>query len=354
MSCGCNSNPCSCQPRPSVCCAPTQESVLYTFENGNLTGVGVFDNETDFLVQFRGIVSDSSSLTVTLNAVDNTIVLDFDSAALVADIPDATTTQRGILETSTNAEAQAKAATDKILTPSNLAALGGTTTFSGLLELATDAETITGTDTVRATTPAGVAAAAALYKTMTFADAVARGAAVPGFAGQFGAQLDTEQAYVAGSAAAGDWNGLFTFGGITTMSGATTLNLNGSSLTLTGGGLVIDGTNTNSFGGNYTFNNATVTLSNVTTWDFGTDTVLKIGAATVPANSVLTTGGIGVISSTLQSDFISVQNTQTGYTTFTNPATLRTLNTATATTQQVAQCLGTLIEDLKAVLLPAT
>ncbi|MCG9894415.1 MAG: hypothetical protein MH204_02920 [Fimbriimonadaceae bacterium] len=39
---------------------------------------------------------------------------------------------------------------------------------------------------------------------------------------------------------------------------------------------------------------------------------------------------------------------QTGYSAFSNPATLRTLDTGAATLQQVAQCLGTVIEDLKA------
>ncbi len=129
MSCGCNSNPCSCQPRPSVCCTPTVESVEYTFENANIVGIGFFDNEADYLVQFRGLVSNSAALTLTLNATDNTIEIDFDDAALVADIPDATTTQRGILETATNAEALAKAAADKIVTPSNFAAMASTTTL---------------------------------------------------------------------------------------------------------------------------------------------------------------------------------------------------------------------------------
>ena len=78
-------------------------------------------------MQFRGLVSNSLALTVTLDAGNNVIALDFDSSLLVADIPDADTTTRGILETATNAEAQAKAATNKILVPSNLAALGSTT-----------------------------------------------------------------------------------------------------------------------------------------------------------------------------------------------------------------------------------
>ncbi len=56
-----------------------------------------------------------------------------------------------------NAEAQAKAATDRAVTPANLAAIGASTSFAGLVELATSAETITGTDTARAVTPKGLA-----------------------------------------------------------------------------------------------------------------------------------------------------------------------------------------------------
>jgi hypothetical protein len=61
-----------------------------------------------------------------------------------------------------------------------------------------------------------------------------------------------------------------------------------------------------------------------------------------------------VPSSRLLNTFISTANTQTGYTNFTNPAVLRTCDTATVTLPQLAQIVGTLINDLKAVLLPAT
>lgn len=354
MSCSCNCNPCNCNPAPVTCCTPTTESVEYTFENANVTGVGVFDNDTDDLVQFRGIVSDSASLTVTLDAGNKTILLSFDPEALVADIPDATTTQRGILETATNAEAIAKAATDKIVTPSNLAALGASTTFAGFVELATSAETITGTSTTLAVTPAGLAAASALYSTVTFADATARSGATPNFAGQFGAQLDTEQAYNAGSTVAGDWNGIFTFGASNVMSSGTSVDLNGSVLNLFGGSFNIDGTTTNTWSGNYAIDNAVFTFTNVATIDLDS-AILKIGGVSVPANSVLvTSGSVGDPSSRLLNTFISSANTQTGYTTFSNPATLRTCDTATVTLQQLAQIVGTLIEDLKAVKLPAT
>lgn len=239
MSCSCNCSPCSCSPQPVTCCNPTTESVQYTFENQGLSGVGVFDNDTDYLVGFRTIASESLSLTVTLDAPNKTIVLNFDDTQLVADLPDATTTQRGILETATDPEAVAKALDNKIITPSNLAALGGTTSFAGFLELATNAETITGTDTARATTPAGVAAAAALYKTVTFADAVARAAATPGFEGQFAMQIDTNQAYVADGSTIGDWTPLFTFGITNNLLASTTVNLNTFTITYLGNGNLI-------------------------------------------------------------------------------------------------------------------
>lgn len=357
MSCSCNCTPCNCQPRPSICCTPTVESISYTFENGNLIGIGVFDNETDQLVQFRGIASNSVALTVTLDAPNNAIILDFDDAQLVAAIPDATTTQRGILETATNAEAIAKAAVDKILTPSNLAALGGSETFIGLLELATDAETIAGVSTTLAVHPAGLAAAAALYRTETFADAVARGAAVPDFVGQFGAQLDTDVPYLAYAAGAGSWKQILasgdafsvTQGAPVTWSMPDTWDIDAGTtgdLTFTDFALI-------------TFSNSPVVFASSVQFDgnqnFTATARIFDDGVIVPANSVLTTSSTaGQLNSSLINTFISSANTQTGYTTFTNPATIRTCDTATVTLPQLAQLVGTLIEDLKARLLPAT
>ena len=62
----------------------------------------------------------------------------------------------GVLKWASNAEAQAKSAANRVITPSNLASLDSTSSFKGMVELATDAEAQTGTDTVRATTPANV------------------------------------------------------------------------------------------------------------------------------------------------------------------------------------------------------
>lgn len=372
MACSCNSTPCGC--RVTVCCTPIVESVEYTFENGNLIGIGVFDNDTDNLVQFRGIVSNSAALTVTLDAGNNVIVLDFDDAALVADIPDATTTQRGILETATNAEALAKAATDKILTPSNLAALGGTTTFAGLLELATDAETIAGVSTTLAVTPAGLAAVGATYGTTTWADGVARAAAVPTFAGQFGTQLDTDIAWIATSTVAGGFDRpllVLTKDNVSD-NDATQIDFTGGSYlqldsTDASGVFIVNIPMTLGALGSLTVNG---TLEVAGTFDLN-GAQFEVAGIAVPANSVLITAGAGVPSSALRSTFLSTANVQTGWgtpsstlarTTFatyagaviSNPPTQAEVQAINDALVIVSQRLGALITDLKAVLLPAT
>lgn len=332
---------CNCNGRILISCCPETEAVAYTFQNANLTGIGVLDGVTDTEVSFRGLVSDSAALTITLNATDNTLVFDFNDALLVADIPDATTTQRGILETATDAEAIAKAALDKTLTPSNLAALGASDTFAGLVELATNAEAITGTSTTLALTPANLTAVAAtLEQTATWADAVARAALVPAFAGQLGVQLDTDIAYLATGTAAGNFS-------LPLLVLDTTNNVTASATTIT-------------LGDTFTFTGASQFILEAParidgTFNFDSGARIYDDNAIVPASSVLTTSSTaGQFNSSLISTFVSSANTQTGYTAFSNPATLRTCDTATVTLQQLAQLVGTLIADLKAVLLPAT
>lgn len=373
MSCSCNCTPCNCQPRPSICCTPTVESLTYTFENANLVGVGVFDNETDQLVQFRGIVSDSVALTVTLDAGNNVIVLDFDDTALVAAIPDATTTQRGILETATNAEAIAKAAADKILTPSNLAALGGSETFVGLLELATAAETIAGVSTTLAVHPAGLAAAASLYRTETFADAAARGAAVPDFIGQFGAQLDTDVPYLAFAAPAGSWKQILASGDSFVVSQGFPVTWSmPDSWTIDAGST---GDLTFADFALITFDNSPVVFTSSVQFDgnqnFTATARIFDAGVIVPANSVLTTSSTaGQLNSALLTTFLSTANTQTGWgtpsstlarTTFatyagqaiSNPPTQAEVQTLDNAVVIVSQRLGALITDILARLLPA-
>lgn len=347
MSCSCGCNPCSCSPQPPLCCNPTTESVEYTFENQNLSGVGVFNNVTNYLVGFRGIVSESVALTVALDAPNNVIVLDFDDSQLIAAIPDATTTQRGILETATDAEAIAKALNNKIVTPSNFAAMGSTTSFAGLVELATNAETITGTSTTLATTPAGVAAATSLYRTVTFADAVTRAATIPSFAGQFAVQLDTDQGYISYGTGAGQWYGLFTLDTTSFISGATVLNINGSTLLFTGGSFNIDGTTTNTWSGSTSIDNAVWTFTNFATIDYASSTILKIAGVSIPASSVLLTGATaGEPSSTLISNFLSTANSSGGWTNFTNSLVRKTCDCNTVTLPELAQIVDTLIQTL--------
>lgn len=68
-----------------------------------------------------------------------------------------------------DAEALAKAATDKAVTPANLAAIGSTSTFPGLVELDTNAEALLGTDTARAITAANLLYVGSMRKTVSFA-----------------------------------------------------------------------------------------------------------------------------------------------------------------------------------------
>lgn len=353
--------------------------MTYEFENANLVGVGVFDNVTDYLVQFRGIVSDSAALTVTLDAGDNTIVLAFDQDALVADIPDADTTTRGILETATNAEALAKAATNKILTPSNLAVLTASDTFAGFVELATDAETQAGVSTTLAVTPAGLASTIVLSNTVTWADSVARLAATPSFDGQFGVQLDTNIPYFSDGSVVGDF-----------VMPIMTLNSNNNVLTATTS--LYLGANPFNFEGDSSasavvFRNLdtfVITTSSLVSFDqtlvefsdslvnFASNAQVQSAGVTVPANSVLITGiNPGQFSSALRTTFLSTANTQTGWATPTgtldrgafaayngqtisNPPTQAEVQALDDAVVLASQHLAALITDLKAVLLPAT
>lgn len=339
---------CNCQYTVVL---PDNPVEAYTCANINLTGIGVYDSQNGNEFDFRGITSGNNSLLVTLDAGNNSILLTFNIQQIIDDLPDATTTQRGVLETATDAEAIGKALNNKILTPSNLAAIGATTTFSGLIEIATNAEALTGASTSLAITPANLAYVnAAQLTTVVFADAVARAAAVPTFAGQFGQQNDTGQSYCAYGTNAGEWSllvsesgdnsGIFAFNTASVaFTGASTLQIGD---TINPASLDVSAAS---------FLNITATAS--LNLDGGSK--LQISATSIPADSVVITGGVaGNPSSKLINTFISTSNTQTGYTAFANGATLRTCDTATVTLAQLAQIVGTLITDLKAVKLPAT
>lgn len=332
------------------CPSDCPEVVEYTFENINLNGVGVFDNLAGTVVSFRGIASGNAMAVIALNAVNHTAVITLDANAIVAALPAATTAQVGVLETATDAEALAKGANDKIVTPSNFAAMDSTTTFAGLIEIATNAETLAGLSATLAVPPAGLAAViATLEQTATFANAVARAAAVPAFDGQLGAQLDTNEAYIATGVGAGNW--------LLLLSRSNALNATNVSFDMAGGSeflvettdltglLKFDGVTVTFDAADTTIQNAIFNLSSV---DF------QIGGASVPGNNLIATSAVaGDLAQYPITAFLSLQNTQTGYTNFSNGATIRTCDTATVTLQQLAQILGTLIVDIKAVLLPA-
>ena len=89
-------------------------------------------------------------------------------SGLNLDISTATAIAEGVSELSTDAETNTGTATDRVVTPANLAQatslLAATATQKGAVELLTDAETNTGTDTTRAMTAANLAQATSLLQ----------------------------------------------------------------------------------------------------------------------------------------------------------------------------------------------
>jgi hypothetical protein len=347
MSCCCQSSPCCCggltvNVNPTVCCTPTTESVEYSAENQNLIGVGVFNGQTDTLFGFRGIASDTLALTVTLDAPNNAIIISFNDELLIDDIPTFTETIRGIGEAATQAETNAGVSDNTIVTPLKLQNRTATETRTGIAEIATQAEVTTGTDDTRIVTPLKLATfAGTQFTTRTFADAVARAAAVPEFNGQLGIQLDTDALIMSTGTIAGTFTPNIVIGGTlavtgnTTQSGTLTVN---SLATFNGAVIMADASGVQFLANEVDFSGTTVSLS-------GT----PIGAT----DSVLGQFG-GIVDSVVMTQFLTAHNIQTGYTNFANPAVLRTCDTTTVTLPQLAQIVGTLINDLKAVLLPAT
>ena len=299
MSCGC------CNPNitiaPTICCTPTTESVEYTAENVNAIGVGVLNGTTGTNFEFRGIASDTLALTVTLDAANNAIIISFNDALLIDDIPDADETTRGILEVATQGETNAGALDDKIVTPLKLFNMQATETQRGILEIATQAEVTTGTNDTNAITPLKLATSLTGQKmTRTFADAVARAAAVPNFDGQLGLQLDTNALIIANGTIAGSFTPNIVIGGTLGVTGALTQ----------------DGAST--FNNTATFN-GTVSLAGASSVSFGsnevdfTDTTFSIGGTPIGAtDSVLvqTAGVAGAVATTV---FLSGLNPQSGW-----------------------------------------
>lgn len=343
--CSCGCNPCSCGSNiaPVTCCTPTTESVEYTFENGGLQGVGVFDNETDNLVQFRSIASDTLALTVTLDAPTKSIIISFNDELLIDDVPTATETQRGIAEVATQVETNAGALDDKIITPLKLNDRTATETRTGIAEIATQAEVTTGTDDTRIITPLKLATFAASQKTTrTFADAVARAAAVPAFDGQLGIQLDTNALIMATGTIAGSFTPNMVIGGTLDVTG--NINASGSLgqfSAITTSDFTADGLSLASGFGFFT-----CPLS------FESGTEFQING-TPAADSVIIGRTLGAADALALTEFLSSENESTGWTNFSNSTVRKTGDCSTITLPQLAQVVDTLIQTLgTAKLLP--
>jgi len=234
LSCSCGNG---CQPGCGCLFQinlPDNPVEQYFSTNINTLGIGVYDSTDGTTFQFRGIYSGNASIVIALDAGNNAISITLDVDSIIDDLPQATTTQRGVGETATDAEAIAKASITTFLTPSNLAAIGSSTTFAGLVELATNAETQAGLSATLAVTPAGLASVTATQKlTTTWADAATRAGAVPAFAGQLGVQLDTGIPWFSTGTVAGDFNRpVFTLHSANnTMAGvSTTLDITGNAV----------------------------------------------------------------------------------------------------------------------------
>lgn len=103
------------------------------------------------VIESAGLAPDEDNNTQLLAAINAKI-----ADAVPASPPDASTTEKGLVELATDAETQAGTDTLRVVTPAALTARTATETRTGVIELATDAETQAGTDAARAVTPAGL------------------------------------------------------------------------------------------------------------------------------------------------------------------------------------------------------
>jgi hypothetical protein len=363
--CTCGNNcqsGCGCR----VIVLPDNPVDQYFATNTNTLGIGVYDQTQGTTFEFRGIYSGNSSIVVALDAGNNAISITLNIEQIIDDLPQATTTQRGVGETATDAEAIAKASITTFLTPSNLAALGASLTFAGLVELATDAETQAGVSTTLAVTPAGLASVIALQQgTEVWADAVARAAADPDFAGQIGVQVDSDVIWISTGAAVGDFDmPVFMLNNTNNvMSAATTINMGSQTLTFGIGDVAF-------VTGLFNFNDGAVRFGDTagTDVDFGANCNLMFANVQVPATSVLGTSLGGTPTSRLLDTFVSEANVQTyglptstlARTTFatyagqaiSNPPTQAEVQALDNAAVIVSQRLGALITDLMATLKP--
>jgi hypothetical protein len=105
--------------------------------SGNLYATAALPTSGTYTIEDETFVFDSTTNTMKM----------WNGSAWTQYPPAATESTAGMLETATDAEAQAQAADDKILVPDNLAALTATTDMQGLVEKSTSAENTGGTAT---------------------------------------------------------------------------------------------------------------------------------------------------------------------------------------------------------------
>ncbi|WP_390897911.1 hypothetical protein [Pseudomonas citri] len=98
-----------------------------------------------------GLTPDENNDAQLLAAINAKIV-----GAIPASPPDASMTEKGLVELATNFETQTGIDALRAVTPAGLASRTATETRAGIVELATSVETQAGSDTVRAVHPAGL------------------------------------------------------------------------------------------------------------------------------------------------------------------------------------------------------
>lgn len=297
--CSCGCSPCSCSPvncniSPCIIQLPDNPAQELTFENVNLAGIGFLNGVDGTNVEFRGLASESLALTVSLDAPNNTIILDFDDELLVADIPTASETERGIAEVATQSETNAGIVDNVIVTPAKLAARTATETRTGIAELATQAEVNAGINDATIITPLKL----------------------------------------------GTW-------WTAKLAGSIAITGDLTSATVTTGNVISDEL-TIGVGGAFAVSTA-VSFYLPLTFESGSELQLS-GAPIVDGFLV---GRSGSVDELAIANVISTENTQTGWT-ITNPVTNRSLDVSAATLGDVREVLGTLIADLKAIKLPAS
>jgi len=336
MSC-CNSFPNCCHvlmgpPCPSTCTIDGN-----TFQNINLQGYGLYASVSSGLVSFYGIEG-SQYIDVTFDAVNKAVQISLDAEAFAGGIPQATESVLGGAKIATQTQTNVGTDDATIVTPLKLSGRTSTTARTGVAALATQGEVNAGTNNTKIVTPLTMA-------TLIFGGVpvgtVMLGETTQNLTAQTTWDFDqTLDIKIAGNS----FLNLDVDNGTKFQNGSVTFL---SDITSSGGA---------NFSGAVEFSaSGTVQFDSGTTIDYQTGTVIQVSSVAIPANSVFITSGVaGHLSSALINTFISSANSQTGYTAFTNPATIRTCDTSSVTLQQLAQLVGTLISDLKLIKLPAT